>query len=285
MHTGIGVDRQGAPGMECSSPVTVTSELTRAMAKLHELLAAEKTRTGSWNAMHADTLSKFKKSAHYFDGHSRRLQMLEDSPANRAIEAGQVENKPVITTVYETLKDALDVFAKAEDLQFQKNLTKHRAAGTVMWQGEAYLKDVPIDQLLGLESRITKLRELWETIPTQDATRTWTHNPDMGTGVYEASLEETEKTEKQAVPVTLAQPTKEHPAQVQLISKDVTVGRFTTQRRTGAATAQQKYDALKQIDDLLVEIKAARQRANETPAEDGRLGHKLAELLLEPFIP
>lgn len=253
------------------------------MAKLHELLAAEKTRTGSWNAMHADTLSKFKKSAHFFDGHSRRLQMLDDSPANKTIEAGQLEDKPVITTVFETLKDALLVFAKAEDLQFQKNLTKHKATATVMWQGKPFLQDVPIDQLLGLESRITKLRELWESIPTQDATRTWTANPDMGTGVYEATLEETEKTEKQAVPITLAQATKEHPAQVQLISKDVTVGRFSTRRRTGAATAQQKYDALKQIDDLLVEIKSARQRANETSVEDGRLGQKVAELLLEPF--
>lgn len=255
------------------------------MAKLHELLAAEKTRTASWNQMHADTLGKFKKSAHFFDGHSRRLQMLIDSPANKAIEAGQLEDKPVITTVYETLKDALEVFAKAEDLQFQKNLTKHRASATVMWDGAPFLTDMPIDQLLGLESRITKLRELWESIPTQDATRTWTPNPDMGTGVYEAPLEETEKTEKQPVAIELSPATKEHPANAQLISKDVVVGRFSTRRRTGAATAQQKYEALKQIDDFLVEIKAARQRANETPVQEGHLGRKVAQLLLEPFTP
>lgn len=255
------------------------------MAKLHELLPAEKTRTASWNQMWADTLAKFKKSAHYFDGHSRRLQMLIDSPANKVIEAGQLEDKPVITTVYETLKDALEVFATSEDLQFQKNLTKHRAVATVMWNGAPFLTDIPIDQMLGLESRVTKLRELWESIPTQDATRTWTANPDIGTGVYEAPVEETEKTDKQAVAVELSPPTKEHPAQVQLISKDVTVGKFTMRRRTGAATAQQKYEALKQIDDLLVEIKSARQRANETVVEDGHLGRKLAQLLLEPFTP
>lgn len=253
------------------------------MAKLHELLAAEKTRTGSWNAIYADTLGKFKKPTHFFEGHSRRLQMLEDNPANKTLEAEALEDKPVITTVYETLKDALEVFAKAEDLQAQKNLTKHRAEATVMWQGEPFLIDMPIDQLLGLESRIGKLRELWESVPTQDATRTWTANPDIGTGVYETNLEETAKTEKVAVPISLHPGTKEHAPQVQLISKDVTVGRFSTRRRTGAATAQQKFDALKQIDDLLVEIKAARQRANETPVAEGSLGRKVAQLLLEPF--
>lgn len=255
------------------------------MSKLHELLAAERTRTASWHAMQADTLNKLKKPQHFFEGHSRRLHMFEDSLATKAIEAEQLEDKPVITTVYETLKDALVVFAKAEDLQFQKNLTKHNAVGTVMKDGQPYLVDVPIDQLLGLESRITKIRELWESIPTQDATRTWTANPDMGTGVYEAPLEETAKTDKQAIPIVLHPGTEQHAPQVQLVSKDVTVGRFSTRRRTGAATAQQKYDALQQIDDFLTEIKAARQRANETPVVEGRLGQKVAALLLEPFNP
>lgn len=253
------------------------------MPKLHETLAAEKTRTGSWNAMYADTLDKFKKRAHFFEGHSRRLQMFEDNKANEAIAAGQLEDKPVITTVYETLKDALDVFAKSEDLQLAKNLTKHRAVGTVYRNGEPFLVDMPIDELLGLEARITQIKILWESIPTQDATRTWTANPDIGKGIYEAALEETEKTEKQAIPIELHPGTKEHPPQAQLISKDVIVGKFSTRRRTGAATAQQKFEALEQINDFLTEIKQARQRANQTEVVDGKLGQKIVSLLLEPF--
>lgn len=255
------------------------------MSKLHELLAAEKTLTGSWNAMHADTLSKFKKHQHFFEGQTRRLKMFEQSDANEALEAEQLKDQPVITTVFETLQDALKVFAKAEDLQFEKNLTKHNAVGTVMKNGEPYLVDIPIDQLLGLESRISKIKELWESIPTQDATRTWTANPDVGTGVYETTPEGTPKTEKLAIPIQLHPGTEQHAPQMQLISKDVVVGRFTTQRRTGTATAQQKYEALQQIDAFLVEIKAARQRANETPVVEGRLGQKVAALLLEPFNP
>jgi hypothetical protein len=152
-----------------------------------------------------------------------------------------------------------------------------------MWRGEVLLPELPMDELLGLESRLGKLRELWASIPTQDATRTWRPLPDAGMGIYEAPPETTTKTEKKVVPVVLHEVTKEHPAQVQAIGKDETVGAFTTTLRTGAATAQQKFEALKQIDTLLVEIKAARQRANQTEAPDGELGKKLAALLLEPF--
>jgi methyl coenzyme M reductase subunit D len=93
----------------------------------------------------------------------------------------------------------------------------------------------------------------------------------------------TTKTSKEVMPIVLHKESKEHPAQVQPISKDVTVGTFTTIRRTGTVTALQKFEALKQLDELLVEVVSARQRANQTEAPDGELGGKLAALLLEPF--
>lgn len=253
------------------------------MAKLHEHLAAGRTRTAAWAALFKDTEDKFKKFSHFFEGHTRTLKMLEDHPTNDAVEAAERQVKPVITTVYETLQDALTVFAKAEDLEYQKNMAKHSAVGTIYWKGKPWLEGAPIDELLGLENRIGKLRELWLLVPTQDATRTWTPIPHVGAGQYEAEAEETTKTEKKIIPIVLMKATVEHPAQVTPVNKDEVVGRFRMVRRTGAATAQQKFEALKQIDDLLIEIKSARQRANETPVLNERLGERLAELLLEPF--
>jgi len=93
------------------------------MAKLHELLAAEKTPTSAWNQLFEETLKKFGNVAHYFQGHSQSLSMIEDTEANKAIEAQTREEKPVATNVYETLEYALDIFGRAEDLQFQKNAT------------------------------------------------------------------------------------------------------------------------------------------------------------------
>lgn len=254
------------------------------MAKLHELLAAEKTPTGAWNQLYEDTLKKFKNPTHFFDGHSKSLSMIEDSPANKAIEDQAREEKPVTTTVFETLEYALDIFGKAEDLQFQKNETNRKATGTVMWKGTALLKDMPVDELLGLEARLTKLRQLYVEVPTLDATKHWKPAKSISPHVWSTEFpEETTKTEKQTIPVVMQAATKEHPAQVAAIQKDVVIGKFTTTKRSGSSTALQKADALKRIDELLIEIKQARMRANETPVVSGSISDVLLPLLLEPF--
>jgi hypothetical protein len=143
------------------------------MAKLHELLAAEKTPTASWNQLYEDTMKKFKNPAHFFEGHSKSLKMIEETPANLNIEAQNREEKPVTTTIYDTLAYTLDVYAQFEDLQYQKNATNQEAKGTVMLHGQPFLENLSVDQLLGLEARLTRLRLLVEAMPTLDATRYW----------------------------------------------------------------------------------------------------------------
>lgn len=254
------------------------------MAKLHELLAAEKTPTGAWNQLLEDTLKKFGNPAHFFDGHSKSLAMLDENPANKAVEDQAREEKPVTTTVHETLEYALDIFARAEDLQYQKNATNRRAVGTVMWRGAPLLVDMPVDELLGLEARLAKIRQLYAAVPTLDATKHWDLAQNIGSFIWEIVYpEETTKTEKQVVAVTLKEATKEHPAQVQALGKDIVVGKFTTIKRSGAATALQKAEAIKRVDELLVEIKQARMRANETETENGKIASALVALLIDPF--
>lgn len=254
------------------------------MAKLHELLAAEKTPNGAWNQLHEDTLKKFKNPTHFFEGHSKSLAMIEDSPANKAVEDQAREEKPVTTTVFETLEYALDLFGKAEDMQFQKNETNRQATGTVMWKGAVLLNAMPVDELLGLEARLTKLRQLFVDVPTLDATKHWKPAANISAHVWMTEFpEETTKTEKQVIPIIMAAATKEHPAQVSPMQKDVVVGKFTTIKRSGSATALQKAEALKRIDELLIEIKQARMRANETTVVSGTISAMILPLLLEPF--
>lgn len=255
------------------------------MAKLHELLAAEKTPTGAWNTLYEETLKKFKNPTHFFDGYSKSLKMIEDSPANAATEAQAREEKPVTTNVYDTLDYALEIFGRAEDLQVQKNVTNQRATGTVMWKGNPLLEYMPVDELLGLEARLTKLRLLIAEVPTLDATRHWQPAPNINPHVWETKYpEDTTKTEKKLIPVIMKDATKEHPAQVQAVHKDEVVGKFTTVKRSGSATALQKAEAIKRIDELLIEIKQARMRANETKVEESvKIADILIPLLLEPF--
>jgi hypothetical protein len=120
-------------------------------------------------------------------------------------------------------------------------------------------------------------------MPTQDASKKWTEAPNLGKGVYEAEPSYTTKTEKQMQPVVLAPATDKHPAQVKESSKDVVVGTFCTTLRSGEVTAAQKAEVLERIDDLLVEIKSARMRANETEVVPGTIAETLVGVLLEPL--
>ena len=254
------------------------------MTKLHELLAAEKTPTGAWNQLYEDTTKKFKNPTHFFDGHSKSLSMIEDNAPNKALEAHAREEKPVTTTVLDTLEYALEIFAKAEDLQFQKNKTNQIAAGDILWRDTTIAEKVPVDELLGLEARLTKLRQLFQEIPTLDATKEWVTDPSQGDHVWVTKFfEETTKTEKTEVPLVLKEATEHHPAQVKSLTKDIVVGKFTLIRRSGSATALQKAEMIKTVDELLIEIKQARMRSNETEIVKDKIGKTIVDLLLQPL--
>ena len=79
-------------------------------------------------------------------------------------------------TVPDTLEYALNVFGTSEDLQFQKNATNRIASADVMWGGKVLLPNMPVDQLLGLEARLPKIRELFESMPTLAGSRRCHHH-------------------------------------------------------------------------------------------------------------
>lgn len=250
------------------------------MAKLHELLAAEKTVTAAWNTLYEETLKKFGND-HFFNGHSKSLKMIEDSPANEALELQAQDHKVVNTNVRDTLSYAFGLYLNAEQLQFQKNVTNASASADVQFRGEVVFHDLPVDQLLGLEARLGKIRQLYLAIPTLDASKSWTY--DANSGNWVADPEYTVKTEKIMVPVVLAEATDKHPAQVKESTRDNIIGKFTTVKRSGAVTALQKAEAIKIVDELLVEVKKARMRANETTVSNAEFGSKLIDLLMAPF--
>lgn len=253
--------------------------------QLHELLAAEKTPLAAWNTLREETLKKLKNVEHYFSGHERSLRMLEDSPENTAEEAKARESKALATTVTDTLKFALGVWAKHETLQVRKNVANRGAVGSIQWRGLSVAAGLPVDELMGLEARLGQIRELIAAVPTLDATKHWVRADHIAPHVWSLkAAEETTKTEKIVTPIVMSPATDKHPAQVQAVAKDVNVGVFSTMRISGACTAAQKAEALSRIDELITEVRQARVRANqiEVPEVPDVTG-KLLELIMEPF--
>jgi hypothetical protein len=254
------------------------------MGKLHELLAVEKTRTAAFAALSAETAAKLAK-IDFFQGHVKTLKMLEDSEANKVLEAQSSESRILPTTVKETLTYLMGFWAQAEDVQFQKNVTNRNAVADLMFRGEVLASEVPVDELMGLTSRLEALRNLFKTIPTLPAAIV-VSNADSQTGrqgSWIGTAESTVKTEKAMVPVVLYEATEKHPAQVKEVTKDIVVGKFEMTKFYGMATSQQKADVLTILDDLIAETKMARQRANSVEASTDVIGNKIASVILAAF--
>jgi len=253
------------------------------MTKLHEVLAVEKTRSQAANKLLEETGNKFKKEQ-YFSGHIKTLRMLADSPENQAIEEAAREEKALPTTVPETLEYLMDFWVKAEDVTFAKNKTNQYANADLFFRGSVLVPNVPVDELLGLETRLEQLRRVLDNMPTLDASKEWEPTNSGRKGEYVAVSDEfTSKTEKTMTPVVLYEATDKHPAQIERVTIDKVVGTFKRRFISGAATSKQKADAIAVLDELLVEAKQARQRANTVEISTDRIGKTISDLILNVF--
>ena len=254
------------------------------MGKLHELLAVEKTLLADAEQLIKDTTEKFIKREHFFIGEEKTLTMLKESPENTAEEKAARSSRQLTTTVVDTLDFMFQVWGKAEDVLYQKNMTNTTSFADIEYRGEVIAKNIPVDELMGLESRLSVLKEaVFKHIPTVDASKQWMKDQNERKGVLITEPERTTKTQKIMVPVILYGATKEHPAQVKEATKDEVVGTFERLIRTGAATAVQKSDALLAITDLIAEVKKARMRANSVEAVNGKIADTIIKVLMEPF--
>jgi len=253
------------------------------MPKLYEILAVEKTKQTAVNKLLEESQAKFGKD-HFFSGHYKTLSMIKDSPEKSAIEESFKDVKILPTTVEETLGYLLDFWVQSEDVLFAKNKTNQVATADVIFNDAVIALGIPVDELMGLESRLEVLRKLFDKMPTLDAGKEWKPANDGRPGSYVAAIPEVSvKTEKVTTPVVLYEATKEHPAQVKEVTKDETVGSFTRIVYSGAATSRQKADSLATLDELLVAVKQARMRANSVEIVNDRIGNIFAELILDCF--
>lgn len=253
------------------------------MTKLHEILAAEKTVVDQIKALLADTHTKFGKPTNYFQGSLRTLRMLQDSPGKAEIENAERSESQLVTNVHETLDYMLTFWAKSEDFQATKNQTNLEACSYLDFRGKRLADDLPVDELLGLEARLTELRGLLVKTPTLNAAKRWTHGATKHTWQL-AEAEKTTKTAKVVSGVILAPATDKHPAQVEKVISEPVIGEFTTMQYSGEVTAQQKADLLAAIDDLIAGVKQARSRCNEIEVVKANIGSAIKYVLMEALM-
>ena len=229
------------------------------MAKLHELLAVDTSLKSQVDKARGDLLNTFEKKRHHFSKKLITFKPLAEDAAPITEEQLDLQ-----TTVARELAWIRGLWAPAIDTSAQiaeANTTAR--ADVVLNNGRVLLKDVPATSLLELEKRVSEVHTLVSQVPTLDPAKGFTPDPSEGPGIFKAREETKTRTQKQPKPIVLYEATKEHAAQVQLLSLDVPTGTIHQQEWSGLITTAEKADMLERVEELRRAIKAARARANE----------------------
>lgn len=240
------------------------------MGQLHELLAAEPDVKAAAQRALSHTMNLFKSGQSKFVGHIKTYRPLDEDG-----EMFPDETQAIATTVDAELSELEETFGKWIDIAVQKETT-NTIASNKLDMGEMLGEwTLPATALLNLEGKLAKLREIYAAIPTNDASRQWTLNENTGRYVSPATVNY--RTEKVPMSMTGYEATEEHPAQVQWFNKDVRIGEWEQRLFSNMIPPTQKRQMLKRIDELIILVKQARQRANQATV----LGDGIAKTLFD----
>lgn len=242
--------------------------------KLHQLLAVEPDlRAQAMKLLNEAKGDTFKKKADHFDGFSRTYEPFEVAEGENPTRVAG-EYKEIVTTVDEKLAFVQRALVKSIDAQISKEETN--ASGDAMAElvvgDQAFM--LSATSLLQLEKDLTQVRDMYNSIPTLDPVYRW-EDASGRAGVRQTPVQETFRTEKTPKVITLAQPTKEHPAQVQMVMHDKQTGVYKTVYQSGKLTPREKAERMARIDSLLRTVKKARAKANQAEVHNIKLGEVL----------
>jgi len=202
-------------------------------------------------------------------------------PKNEEGEQLPPERKLVQVKVHQTVREVAEVFGKFLDTTLTKDVGNCSAKANLIVDGTVLVKDVPVTTLLFLEKKLVDWVTFFRKLPTLDPADEWSF--DRNQDCYATKPEKRHRTIKENYPLELAPATEKHPAQVQLATRDVIDGYWTTIKYSGAMPAQQVNQLVARAEKLLAAVKVAREEANGQEVKTVPLGEQIFGYLLEPL--
>lgn len=187
---------------------------------------------------------------------------------------------PESTKVQVTVADIIDEVSKPLTRLFNLVLTKEAAnretAADVVVDGTTLLSNIPVTVLLFLERQLDVLKGIVSGFPVLDPAEDWAEHE---AGVYRTPARQTTRTNKVQRPLVAYEATKEHPAQVTLVSDDKVVGDWETIKYSGAILASEKLAILDRIRKVKSAVLVAREEANSLAVRDLDMGEDVLEFI------
>lgn len=248
-------------------------------AKLHEILAVEKSLETAYDDSVKEANQTFSNKGNHLTGFVKTYHPLSEADQHAA---GVVDQREMEETIPGKLEFVFGHFTKYLDVVLQKERTNQEARADIeLSDGTVIATDVPATFLLGLENKLRKVRALIDEAPTLPAGKKWEKDPQRGEHIYVISEpERTDRTKKVHEHKVLVPATKEHPAQIHQWDEDQKIGHYELLTWTGRISPADKSLLLGRVDSLLRAVKKARQRANGTDIVKAEIGKKLTSFLL-----
>lgn len=241
------------------------------MARLNQIIAVEKgIKSRSFQEL-TEAHHVLQKPA-LLNGIARTYRPKDDEGEMLPPESTKVQ-----VNAEEVIQQTAAILTRLFDITATKDWTNCIARADVVVDGQILLPQVPITYLLFLEKQLVDLHTFIKKLPVLDAAETWSF--DASANCWATEPVQTVKTKKIPRNHVKAEATEKHPAQVEVYYEDVTVGYWRTVKFSGALPAKRVSDLLERLERLQHAVKFAREEANNSEAQEQKLGEKVFRFL------
>lgn len=240
--------------------------------KLNQIISIE-NETKTKTTQELTEVHKANQKPDLFSGHAKTFKPRDEDPSSPTGEQLPPDGKQIQSFAADVIKTTREKWGRMYDVEAMREWGNSNAHADVAVGGEVLIKDAPVGFILFLEKQLPLVRKFVSELPVLDAAESWSMH-DGERGVYKTEPAGTARTKKLTRPMVLYEATKEHPAQVKEVSEDVFAGTWWTTKYSSALHPQRKAELLKRVDDLIVAVKYARERANDQHVNDSDVGRQ-----------
>ena len=228
------------------------------MGKLHENLAAEPALRQVAEVRSRATLSAFANEK-LFAGAVTETRPLVEHENDPKVSPEKI-TRPCSDTVVDALRRLAEPLRDLWHQMSEKEATNQVANADVVVDGTVIAQAVPATLLLSMEKQLASLRDVVAAVPVADGSVIW--EPTEWNHVRKSPTERRLVTEKVQESSVVVEPTREHPGQYHVFTRDTAIGEKLITALDGRATISQKRDWLRHIDGLIRAVREARSTAN-----------------------
>ena len=253
---------------------------------LHEILAIEQECKANAERARNQSIDTFRSKQKHFTGMRRTFRpfAVDEQLGEEGGERLEAETR-LVTTVPEELTHMIKSVSEAIDLGYQIDDANTKAKADIVIDDEVIATDVPATFLLQLEKRLREIRAVLKEIPSFDPVRIWNIDPGADKKhVLRAEPVTTLRKQRTKKYNVMYEATKEHPAQVDIVEIEESIGEIRSYDWTGMVSPGHKTALLEQLEKLLSAVKTARSRANIVEIDnEKKVAQKLFKYLLKPI--